>query len=212
MGHPFVHTVHFVTGPDMRTKETRLARGTKVTVQSATSALVQANADFKAAGADVVTVTIDLKQLVDDYNKYHGLFKAARDALGVGIVRWDTKYRVYTTVASKYVLTAEDASAAGLDMRTPVNHLLAMPDQVEVAYRPKKDDLRIHVHRAKGMKTCSVQISNNPSDPTSWKELDGDGAVRLVPHPAPGTWWVRAASKVARATSDWTTPVSAIVK
>jgi hypothetical protein len=212
MAHPLVPTVHFVTGPDTKSKEARVARGTKIATQSATSTLVQANADFKAAGADVATVTIDLKQLVDDYNKAHGLFKTARDALAGGIVKWDTKYRVYTTVASKYVLTAEDASAAGLDMRTPTNNPLAMPDKVDVTYRPKKDDLRIHVHRAKGMKTCSVQISTNPADPASWKELDGDGAVRLVPHPQPGTWWVRAASKIARATSDWTTPVSAIVK
>ena len=72
--------------------------------------------------------------------------------------------------------------------------------------------IRIHVARAPGMAVVSVQISTDMTNPALWKELDGVGAVHLVPNPAVGTWWARACSKTARAISDFTTPVSVIVK
>src|SRR5262249_17421306 len=119
---------------------------------------------------------------------------------------------VYTSVASKYITNEQEAHDAGLDMRGVTTNMLALPVLVEVQRRPKQDDLRIHVHRAPGMRSVATEISNNPSDPTAWKELQGDGAIHVVPHPAPGTWWVRARSRTAKAVSDYTTPVSVIVK
>jgi hypothetical protein len=207
-----VPTKHFVIGDDKRNSNTRIARGDKVVAQSATSTLVQANADFEAAAKDVGVATDDLKNKVEAHNKAEIALKAARSALGISNCTWDTKYGVYTSVASKYIVNEQEAHDAGLDMRGLTTNTLAAPVLVEVKHRVKQDDLRIHVHRAPGMRAVSTEITTNPSDPTSWKELDGDGAVHLVPHPAPGTWWVRARSKTAKATSDYTTPVSVIVK
>jgi hypothetical protein len=207
-----VPTKHFVTGPDKKNSNTRIARGGKVVTQSATSPIVQANADFSAAAKDVGTATEDVKTKVDAENKAVIALKAARSALRISNVTWDTKYGVYTSVASKYLTNEQEAHDAGLDMRGQTTNTLAAPVSVEVKRRPKQDDVRIHVHRAPGMRAVSTEISTNPSDPTSWKELDGDGAIHVVPHPAPGTWWVRARSKTAKATSEYTTPVSVIVK
>jgi hypothetical protein len=47
--------------------------------------------------------------------------------------------------------------------------------------------------------------------PESWYELDGSGAVHIVPNPAKGTWWARAQSRTAKGKSDFTSPVSVIV-
>jgi hypothetical protein len=207
-----VPTKHFVTKPDKKNKNTRIARGGKIVAQSATSTIVQGNADFLSAAKDVGAATDDLKNKVDAENKAAIAHKAARSALRISGITWDTKYSVYTSVASKYITNEQEAHDAGIDMRGQTTNPLAAPVLVELKHRPKQDDLRIHVHRAPGMRAVSTEITNNISDPTSWKELDGDGAVHLVPHPAPGTWWVRARSKTAKATSDYTTPVSVIVK
>jgi hypothetical protein len=205
-------TKHFVVGDDKRNPKTRTARGDKVVAQSATSTIVQNNPDFLAAAKGVGVATDDLKNKVEVHNKAQIALKAASSALGISCYTWDTEYGVYTSVASKYITNQQEAHDAGIDMRGLTTNTLEMPVLVEVKHRAKQDDLRIHVHRAKGMKSTSTEISNNPSDPTSWKELDGDGAIHIVPHPAPGTWWVRARSKTAKAVSDYTTPVSVVVK
>jgi hypothetical protein len=49
-------------------------------------------------------------------------------------------------------------------------------------------------------------------DQITWRELDGDGAIRTIPDPAAGTLWVRALSQNAREKSDYTTPVSVTVR
>jgi hypothetical protein len=107
---------------------------------------------------------------------------------------------------------ADDGASLGLVPRGETNNALAMPDAVLITYDAKKDRIRIHVKRAKGLLHVSVEVTQDLSNPASWKELDGDGAVHLVNNPTPGTWWARAASKTAHAKSDYSTPVSVIVK
>ena len=73
----------------------------------------------------------------------------------------------------------------------------------------KKGKLRIHVIRAAPTHGVVVQLSPDPITPTSWWEVPGDGAIRYVDIPQPGTTlWARAASKTARETSNFTTPFS----
>ena len=52
-----------------------------------------------------------------------------------------------------------------------------------MTYNAAKDWIRIHVARAPGMDVVSVQITTDPTNPALWKELDGVGAVHLVPAP-----------------------------
>jgi hypothetical protein len=83
---------------------------------------------------------------------------------------------------------------------------------MRMTYNGKRDWIRIHVERAPGMDVVSVEITTDPSNPASWKELPGHGAVQFLKDPAPGTYWARAASRTAQEKSDFTTPVSVIVK
>ena len=76
----------------------------------------------------------------------------------------------------------------------------------------KKDRLLIRVNRAPGMNQTVVEVNNtDPSNPAAWRELDSSGALHVVPSPAKGTWWARAASRTTKEKSAFTTPVYIVV-
>jgi len=128
------------------------------------------------------------------------------------VLAWDGAYDVFVSTGEKYALTENDVAALGDVARGKTINPLVMPLGVDLAFDPMRDRLRILVERAPGMRTVVVQISPDPITATSWKELDGNGAVHLVPSPASGTWWARAASRTAKGTSDFTAPVSVLVR
>ncbi len=212
MKHVNVPSILFLVGPDKVSAATRYERGVKVTSQAPQSPLYQKNADLKAAADEVGKQTISLKALMDGYSTAHAAYLTARTALFLGVTAWDSAYGVFVTTGEKYVITENDVAALGGAPRGKTINPLVVPLGVDLAYDPKRDRLRIHVDRAPGMRTCVVQLSPNPVSAGSWKELDGNGAVHLVPSPAKGTWWARAASRTAKGTSDFTSPVSVLVK
>jgi hypothetical protein len=136
----------------------------------------------------------------------------ARVTMGTCIVTWDNAYDTLVSAARLHSVTHDDGVNLGLELRGDTHNALAMPVAVLITYNVKKAYVRIHVKRAKGMRAVSVEVTQDLSNPASWKELDGDGAVHLLNNPTPGTWYARAASKTAHAKSDYTTPVSVIVK
>ena len=160
----------------------------------------------------VIKDTALLKTLMDTYTASEGAFNTARSALAKGIAEWDASYDVFVTTGEKYAATPNDAHSVGGVARGRTVHQLAMPLAVGFVYNPQKNYLRVHVRRAPGMAVSVVQISQDPITPGSWVELDGSGAIQTVHNPAKGTWWARAASKTAKGKSDFTTPVSAIVR
>ena len=210
MYHPVSRT-HFVTGPDHANEQARLDRGTKVAAQT-TSSLIQQNPELKDAAGQLNQKTIDLTDLVGNYNKASVAFALARHALADGVTGWDDLYGVFTSVASKFVKSPADAAACGLEMRGTVHYALQAPLKIDLVHRIKKDELFIHVHRPKGMRVISTEISSDPTNPASFKELDGTGATHTIPHPAPGTYAVRAACKNAHAKSDYCIPALITIK
>lgn len=62
------------------------------------------------------------------------------------------------------------------------------------------------------MHNAVVDISADPTNPNSWTRLQGIGTVHTLSGYAPGTYWVRAASVRANEQSEFTSPVSVIVK
>lgn len=209
--HP-VPTIPFLVGPDKVSTTTRYDRGVTITNQAPQSPLYLQHADMKAAADAVIKDTATLKTMMDAYTTAEGAYKTARTALGNAIVTWDGSYDVFVTTGEKYALTPNDAHALGGVARGKTVHQLALPLAVDFTYNPKKNWLRIHVRRAPGMLVTLVELSPDPISATSWVTLDGSGAVHTIPNPAKGTWWARAASVTARAKSDFTTPVSVIVK
>jgi hypothetical protein len=212
MGYIHVPTIQFLVGRDKVSEEARYQRGVKVEHHAPQSPLCQKHADLAAAVAEVSADTTELKDKMDAFAIAEAAFKAARTALGTAVIKWDGSYDVFVSTGEKYAATEHDAATLGAEARGKTINPLVMPISVEFEWNPDKDELRVHVHRAPGMRVVTVQVSPDPITATSWFELEGSGAIHVIPHPAKGTWWARAQSRTARARSDFTSPVSAIVR
>jgi hypothetical protein len=209
--HRKVPTIHFDVGPDKADATTRCDRGAKVAGHAPQSPLY-ALADVKSAADNTIASAALLKALADQYNAARQAWLKAGSALKDGIVSFDTSYGQLISAAEKHCITPSDGIGLGLEPHVPTLHPLLVPTGITMTFNGKMDYIRIHVHRAKGTRVAATQVTQDPTNPASWKELDGYGAVHLIHNPAPGTWWARAASKKASAISDFTTPVSVTVR
>ncbi len=164
-------------------------------------------------GVDGVTNnTVDLKAKLDAYNTARGALTKARTALGLSMAGWDGTWNTLCSTGEQVCALADQANGLALPVLTRTHNQLEKPVEVQFMWVAKKGLARIHVVRAPGMDVVVVQYSPDPITATSWIELDGCGAIHLLPPLPPGTYWARAASKSARAKSDWTVPVSLIIK
>jgi hypothetical protein len=191
--------------------ETRREAGAVITANAPTSTILQTNQDVKAAQANLAAVSAKLDTQDVQVSALENELTTQRATLANTVVDWDSFYDVFVSVARLYCRTAQDAASLGLAALGLTIHALAMPLGVTVKWDAKTGLIRIHVHRAPGLRSVRIQISPDPITATSWKDLPGDGATAALSGYAPGTYWVRAASAKARALSDWTTPVSVIV-
>jgi hypothetical protein len=208
--HP-VEGIKVEVGPDMGSTNSRIARGVKV-AELAKQSPLYAEPEVKLAVDSVIAGTDELKGDVDDHSAAQAALALARSGLEAGITRWDGSYRVLVAAAEKHCGTADECASLGLRILGNTKHPLIEPLAIGGAYNLKKEVLCVRVTRAPGLRNVCVQMTLDPNDPTSWVELPGLGAVHEIKNPAPGTYWFRAASRRARDRSDFTTPVSVIVK
>ncbi len=206
-----VEGIKFEVGPDMVDTDTRISRGIQIGSQSKQSPLAN-DPELKPALDAVAKDTADLKKQVEDYDVAQATFKKARSALGAGVATWDGSYRLLIAAAEKHCSTVDDGTGLGLVVRGKTSYPLAPPLSVEFTQDLKKGLLRIRVNRAPGMRIVSVELSPDPITASSWFELPGTGAMHTVKALAAGIWWVRAASRTAKGKSEFTLPVSLIVK
>ena len=212
MANPIHPTIQFLIGDTKVSSTLRYEAGVKVAAQAPLSPLYTLHPDLKATADDVVAKNAALKTANDALHAALAALVTARGAELGANTAWDMAYDVYLATAAKYCTNPADAAGLALILRGTTHNPLAMPLAVTLAYNPKKDWISVHVKRAPGMDVVYMEISTDATNPALWKEVPGAGAVRLIPGPAVGTWWVRACSKTARANSDFTTPVSVIVK
>jgi hypothetical protein len=211
MSHPVpASEIQFEVKSVKKNPATRIASGAQIGGQAPSSPLYQ-DKEVQSAVDNVTKQTADVKTANDEYAKAHAAFVKARTALLLVLLLWDQAYEVLVATARKHCTKPDDGAGLGMEVRGKNKYSLALPILVTLLHDLKKSRLKIHVKRAPGMRTTVVEVQD-PTNPGVWKELEGDGAVRYVANPAPGTWSARAASKTARATSDFTTPVSLIVK
>jgi hypothetical protein len=192
--------------------QTRRDAGAVINTNAPNSPILQQHQDLKQAQANLTACNDKLASKDVEVNAIENQLTTERSALTDLAVDWDSLYDVYVSTARLYCLTEQDAAALGLAAIGLTIYALAMPLGVTVKWDAKAALIRIHVHRAPGLRSVRIQISPDPITATSWKELPGDGATAALSGYAPGTYWVRAASSRAREISDWTTPVAVIVK
>lgn len=212
MTSPGVPKIQFEVSDDKESAQSRYDRGIAVGNQAPQSALYQSKPEVKNAADDVVVKTAALKTAMDGVTTAEAGLKKARTILGTAVAAFDGSYDVLVAVGEKVCTTPDQGTALGMAPRGKTKNPFVAPIGVDLKYDANKDELRIHVQRAPGVRAVAVQWSTNPSDPASWTELEGHGAVHLMQHPPKGTLFVRAASRNARAKSDFTSPVSVIVK
>ena len=207
-----VPTIQFVVSPDKLTPDTRISRGVKITTNAPTGTMCTTFPDAQTACSAVVLENVKLKTAIDAFDTAEATFKKARTALGSAVVAWDGAFDVYVSVGERRCTTADDGTGMALEVRTKTKNPVAMPLAVTPTYNVKLHLIRVHVKRAPGMGTVALEMSTDPNNPASWKELDGNGAVHIIPDPPPGTYWFRAASRTTKVKTDFTTPTSVIVK
>jgi Tfp pilus assembly major pilin PilA len=206
-----VEGIKLDVGQDKASAESRVARGVKVGSMALQSPLYQ-EVEIKVSVNAVVADTATLKQGMESYAAALSATRKARSELNLLLHDWDRSYDLLLAAGEKRCTSEDEGTSLGLSVRPKTSHAFAMPAAVTLKYDPIRGTLRITVTRAPGRCSLSVQISQDPGDPAAWVELPGDGAVHVIKSPAPGTWWVRARSRRAQATSDFTTPVSVVVK
>ena len=204
-------TLQHSVGADKDTPAKRSKRGLMITTAASKSVVCQNHADAKAAADEVAKETVTLDAAVEAYDLAEAAYKKARTALATAVVAWDGSFDVYVALGDKYCATADDGVGMGMGVRGKTINPLVMPLAVEPKYNGNLRVIRVHINRAPGMRTVDLERSTTPDDPASWARLEGNGAQHVIPSPAPGTHWFRAASRTAKGKSDFTTPVSVIV-
>jgi hypothetical protein len=192
--------------------KTRRDAGGVVATNAPNSPILQQNADVKQTADELIAVSKDLDARDIKVKALENELAAERGALANLTVDWDAQYDVFVYTARKYCKTDEDAEALGLSAVGQAVYALAMPTSVSAAWDIMSKLLRIHVTRAKGLRSVRLEISPDPITATSFQEIEGDGANAALSGFLPGTYWIRAASVRARERSEFTTPVSVIVK
>jgi hypothetical protein len=206
-------TVFFERAAVKESVPTRLACGANVTLQAPQSPLYPLP-DVKLAMDLLIQDTSAVQVALDAHTKALGAFVKARTALGAALGDWDDSLDILVAVGRKHCVTADDGVGLGLPvlLAGPTKYAFAMPLGIQARIDVARNDIVARVLKAKGMRAAVTQMSADPVTPTSWKDLDGYGLLQRIPMPAPGLYWLRAAHRRARVTSEFTAPVPILVK
>jgi len=127
------------------------------------------------------------------------------------VVAWNTQFDVYVALSEQLVQKPEDLAALGLTALARNAYALAEPLAIDLKVDHAKNVLRIHVKLPPGIVSSEVEISD-PAAPGTFRRLVGTGARRTITNPAPGTYFVHAASVRSNQQSAFFGPVSIVVK
>jgi hypothetical protein len=197
---------------DKQSIKTRTDRAGVVAKLTPGSALYQAQPTVQQAGVAVIAAGADLATADSAVKAAEGMLATARSAREAKVIDFDAAYDVYVANTEKHSVTAEDVQGVGLGVLQRGKYVLTQPAQVEARFDAVKSQIRLHVKQAPGMQACVVDVSPDPVGPATWTRLPGVGARQVLSGYAPGTYWVRAASVRASEQSEFTGPVSVIVK
>jgi hypothetical protein len=200
------------TGADKQTTKTRTDRATKVAAVSPTSLLFQGQPPIKDAGAALILAGNDLGDADSAVTAAEAVVEQKRSEREAKRGAFDAAYDIFTALVVHHAETPEQIQGVGLDVLDRTSHALVPPLAIRARFDLVKSLLRISVKQAPGMQACVIDVSQNPSDPTSWKRIAGIGASRSLPGYASGTYWLRAASVRASEQSDFTMPISVVIK
>jgi hypothetical protein len=136
----------------------------------------------------------------------------ARDLREMAVVKFDNALNLLISDVEKNAQNPGDVTSLALSVLDRQSYPLEIPAGLTVKYDAAKSLIRVNVDLPPGAASCLLEVSTDPSNPASWKRVTGGGARRSIAGYPPGTYWFRACSVRANDESDFTTPVSVIVK
>ena len=198
-------------GPDKASVKTRVDCSATVGQKAPKSSLWTSNQPLQDAGNALIAAGTDLGTANTTHNEAFLTLSAARTTLVTKTAAWDHAYGVFVTNAEKVAVNPEDLANLGLHPLTRNVYPFGEPLAVVLKFDPRLRLVRIHVKLPPGLDVCEIEVSPDPITATSWKRLVGHGVLREINNPAPGTYWVHAASVRATEQSAFTAPVSIVV-
>jgi hypothetical protein len=196
---------------DKTSIQSRGDRANLTTTVAPASLIYKTHAQLQESGLALGAAGVELTAANAALKAAKSALATARGVLGTKVLDFDAAYDVYVAHAEKFCTTPEDVTGLGLDVLDRGSYALAAPLEVLARFDVVTGLIHIHVKKAPGMRSCVVEISSNPADPTSWQRLPGVGAIHTLRGYAPGMYWVRAASVRAKDQSDFTARVAVIV-
>jgi hypothetical protein len=207
-----IKQIRVEVGTDKRSLLARTSRAATIGINGPNSAVWQAHSELQTAGNALVAAGVALAESQARLAALEGQIDAARNAVAAQVASYDTAYAVYVAHVETHAGKPDEVPALGLTLLAKASYALAAPLAVVPTYDVVKGQITINVQRAPGINHCVVEISPDPAGPNTWTRLPGFGGRKKLTGYAPGTYWVRAASARANAFSDFTGPVSVIVR
>lgn len=197
---------------DKQSIKTRTDRAHVVATSAPKSPLYQSNPTLAASSIELAKAGDELAQADDGVNAAEATLATARWLRDTKQAEYDAVYGVYAANVERVASAPEEVTALGMLVLDKGSYDLLVPTEVQVRFDPVKGQVRIHVKLGPGLHNAVVDISTTPGDPASWTRLQGIGTIHTLSGYAPGTYWVRAATVRSTEQSEFTSPVSVIVK
>jgi hypothetical protein len=197
---------------DKKSIPTRTGRAQTVGTNGPSSAIWQSQPEIQEAGKRLVDAGTLLVTLDASVQSIEAQLATARNLRDAKVVEFDAVFGVYIANAETYATTPQEVTGLGLALFSRSAHPLTAPLGIEATYDIAKGLIAIRVNKAPGLNACVIEVSSEPVGPDTWKRLDGFGGLRKLSDYPAGTHWLRAASARATEVSDFTSPVSVIVK
>jgi hypothetical protein len=203
---PKSQVVHVEVGPDRKDDAARISRASVVGTMAPKSARYQNEPELRSALDALVAAGVnDCGERILVLEK---LLAHARTEQAAARVTYDACHNTATAQLEKGA-TELDVTACGFGVLHRVLHGLALPNDLTTKYDRNKRVLSIHVQYGWRNEQCVVEIANAEAGP--YQRLDGSGVTRKVASPAPGIWWIRAATMRAAGQSAWFGPRAVVV-
>jgi hypothetical protein len=197
---------------DKKSIPTRAGRAQTVGTNGPSSALWQSQPEIQDAGKKLIAAGASLTTLDASVQSLKAQLATARNLRDAKVVEYDAVFGVYIANVETYANTPQEVTSLGVALFSKSTHPLTAPLGIEATYDSAKGLIGIRVNKAPGLNACVVEVSPEPVGPGTWKRLDGFGGLRKLSGYPVGTHWLRAASARATEVSEFTSPVSVIVK
>ena len=195
-----------------RTIKSRVDRGSIVAGSITNSTLCQEQPEVQAACTGLAKAATDLETADKAFVAAEAAVEVARAARDSRQAGFDSALAACAAKVEQTATTESEVVGVGLVVLERASYSLEAPIEVTARWNAAKGRIEIHVTLAPGASGCVVDLSPGGGAPESWRRLPGISARPKVSGLEPGVYLVRAAAVRGSEQSEFTAPVTVIVK